>query len=62
VSIEAYINQNITRKHQKNASAGLVSLGISVPGMLIGLLVISLKVHETKNADLEAVTGHEGQH
>lgn len=43
-----------------DASAGLVSLGISAPGMLIGLLIISWKVRETKNVDLEAVTGHGG--
>ncbi|MCL1855709.1 MAG: MFS transporter [Clostridia bacterium] len=43
-----------------DASAGLVCLGISVPGMLIGLLIISWKVRETKNVNLEAVTGHEG--
>lgn len=42
-----------------DASAGLVSLGISAPGMLIGLLIISWKVRETKNVNLEAVTGHE---
>jgi len=43
-----------------DASAGMVSLCISAPGMLIGLLIISWKVRETKNVNLEAVTGQEG--
>ena len=42
-----------------DAYAGIISLSISAPGMLIGLLIISWKVRETKNVNLEAVTGIE---
>ncbi|MCL2494604.1 MAG: MFS transporter [Oscillospiraceae bacterium] len=42
-----------------DASAGIVSLVIAVPGTLVGLLMIALKVRETKHVNLQAVTGRE---
>lgn len=42
-----------------DAYAGLLSLGIAVPGMVIGLVIISFKVRETRHVDLEKITGHE---
>lgn len=42
-----------------DAYAGIISLGLSIPGILIGLVIIFWKVRETKNADLEALTGRE---
>lgn len=42
-----------------DASAGLISLAVAVPGMLIGLVIISLKVRETKHVNLEEITGQE---
>jgi len=42
-----------------DAYAGIISLGLSIPGMLIGVIIISWKVRETKNADMDAVTGRE---
>lgn len=39
--------------------AGLISLAIAVPGMLLGIILMMLKVKETQGADLGAVTGNE---
>jgi MFS family permease len=43
-----------------DAYLGPINMIIAVPGMLIGILMILLKVRETKGVDLNAVTGHEG--
>ena len=42
-----------------DAYTGIISLCIAVPGMLIGLTMLMLKVKETKNVDLEEITGRE---
>ena len=42
-----------------DAYVSLVSLGVSVPGLLIGLVIIMWKVRETKSVNLEEVTGRE---
>jgi len=42
-----------------DARAGVVSLVIAVPGTLVGLVMIALKVRETKHVNLQAVTGRE---
>ena len=39
--------------------AGIISLIVAVPGMFIGLVIIALKVRETKHVDLQEVTGGE---
>ena len=42
-----------------DAYAGLISLAVAVPGMLIGVVIITLKVRETKHVKLEEITGRE---
>ena len=42
-----------------NAVVSTVALSISVPGILVGLVLVLLKTHETKGTDLDTVTGNE---
>ncbi|MCR5041899.1 MAG: MFS transporter [Clostridia bacterium] len=42
-----------------NSVISTVVLCISAPGILIGLLLVLFKTHETKGTDLDAVTGYE---
>ena len=42
-----------------NAVVGTVALCISVPGILLGLLLVLTKTRETKGTDLDTVTGCE---
>ena len=40
-----------------DAYTGMVALFIAVPGMFIGLIILFLKVKETKNVNLDEITG-----
>jgi len=40
-----------------DANAGLISIAIAIPGMIISLFIIMLKVRETKGVNLEEVRG-----
>jgi len=42
-----------------DASAGLVSVAFAVPGTVAGIALLMLKARETKDANLEAITGKE---
>jgi len=42
-----------------DAYAGLISLAVAAPGMLIGLVIITWKVRETKHVNLKEITGRE---
>jgi len=42
-----------------DAQAGIISLAIALPGTLVGLVMIALKVRETKHVNLQTVTGRE---
>jgi len=42
-----------------DAYTGLISLCIAMPGILVGLIIISWKVRETKNVNLKEITGNE---
>jgi len=42
-----------------DAKAGLISLGVAIPGMIIGCILIVLKVKETRGVNLEEITGFE---
>jgi len=42
-----------------DASAGLVSIIFSVPGTVAGIVLLMLKARETKDTELETVTGKE---
>ena len=40
-----------------DANAGMISVAIAIPGMIVSLCIIMLKVRETKGVNLEEVTG-----
>ena len=49
----------MSRPRTAYAVISTVALCISAPGILIGLLLVLTKTHETKGTDLDTVTGCE---
>lgn len=42
-----------------DSMVGFITLGIALPGLTIALILLCTKTHDTKNADIGAVTGTE---
>lgn len=42
-----------------DSMAGPICLGISLPGLTIGLILLCTKTHDTKNIDISNVSGTE---
>jgi hypothetical protein len=42
-----------------NSKVPVITLCLAVPGMIAALIVMTLKVHDTKGVDLDKVTGTE---